>query len=84
MGKINVLKILVSMVVSTQLILSGSPAMAISVELAKKCRDLAIKAHPPKPAGTNPYAQAERDYFNDCVSKNGDVTATQKPPADNR
>jgi hypothetical protein len=77
-------KILVSLIVSAQLILSGSPAMAISVELAKKCRDLAIKAHPPSRAGTNPYAQAERDFFSNCVSKNGDVTATQKPPADNQ
>jgi hypothetical protein len=77
-------KILASLVISAQLILSGSPAMAISAELAKKCRDLAIKAHPPSPAGTSSYAQAERDFFSYCVSKNGDVTATQKPPADNQ
>jgi hypothetical protein len=31
--------------------------------LAKKCREMAIEAHPPARAGTKPYAQAERDFF---------------------
>ena len=39
----------------------ASPAVAISAESAKKCRDMAIKAHPPEPPGTTAYAQAERD-----------------------
>jgi len=38
-------------------------------ELAKKCRELSIKAHPPQQA--SPYAQAERDYFSECVKNNG-------------
>jgi len=42
----------------------------ISAELAKKCRALAIKAHPNKPAG-RAYAQAQRDYFQDCIAKGG-------------
>ena len=38
-----------------------SPAAAISVELANKCRDMAIKSHPPpSPLGNRAYAQAER------------------------
>ena len=41
------------------LLLSTSPTAAISVDLAKKCRDMAIKAHPPAMPG-KPYAQAER------------------------
>jgi hypothetical protein len=41
----------------------------ISAELAKKCRALAIKAHPTERAGSRPYAQAQRDYFQDCVAK---------------
>jgi hypothetical protein len=58
-------------------------ADAISVELAKNCRALAIKSHPPTPAGTTPYAQAERDYFRECVDKNGDMPEPpeRKPPA---
>jgi hypothetical protein len=45
----------------------------ISAELAKKCRALAIKAHPTERAGSRPYAQAQRDYFQDCVAKGGNM-----------
>jgi len=52
-----------------------STANAISADLAKKCRDMAIKAHPykypgEKGAGT---AQAERSYFSDCITKDGNM-----------
>lgn len=51
------------------------PAAAISVELAKKCRDLALKAHPYKqPGEPGPgSAQAQRDYFNECVARGGNM-----------
>jgi hypothetical protein len=49
---------------------TGGP---INTELAKKCRDLAIKAHPTERAGTTPYAQAQREYFQDCIAKRGNV-----------
>jgi hypothetical protein len=53
---------------------SAVPASAISVELAKKCRDMAVKAHPPPiRLGNKAYAQAERDFFAQCVAKNGHV-----------
>jgi len=47
----------------------------ISAEVAKKCRALAIKAHPTKPAGSKngAYARAQRDYFQDCVAKGGNM-----------
>ncbi len=52
------------------------PASAITAELAKKCRELAIKAHPTPTAGskTNPFsgsgaAKAQRDYYNACIAK---------------
>jgi hypothetical protein len=52
------------------LLSSGSqPAGAISVELAKKCREMAVKVHPPQ--RVSPYAQAERNYFTQCVMNNG-------------
>jgi len=46
-------------------------AVPISVELAKKRHALTIKAHPTKPAGSKngAYAQAQRDYFQDCIAK---------------
>ena len=60
------------------IICAASPAVAISAELANKCRDMAIKSHPPPfPLGNKAYAQAERDFFRTCVAKKG-----QMPDAD--
>jgi hypothetical protein len=51
-----------------------APAGAISVDLAKKCRDMAIRSHPPPfPIGNKAYAEAERAFFADCVAKNGQM-----------
>jgi hypothetical protein len=48
------------------------PASAISVELAKKCRELAVKAHPPAPPGSKTTsAKAQLEYYRSCVAKNG-------------
>jgi hypothetical protein len=52
---------------------SSGPANAITAEVAKKCRELAIQAHPPQPAGTIPYAEAERAYFKECVNSTGSL-----------
>jgi hypothetical protein len=52
-------------------VVTVEPASAISAALAKKCREMAIKAHPPHRAGTKGYMQAEREYFRVCVEKNG-------------
>jgi hypothetical protein len=50
------------------------PAAAISADLAKKCRDMAIHAHPPPiPPGNKAYAQAEREFFSECISRNGQM-----------
>ena len=46
---------------------------SISAELAKKCRVLAIKAHPTERAGTTAYAQAQREYFQECIAKRGNM-----------
>jgi len=50
-------------------------ASPISAELAKKCRALAIKAHPTERAGSTvgAYAPAQRDYFQDCIAKGGNM-----------
>jgi len=51
-----------------------SQAAAPSVELAKKCRQLTVKAHPPALPGTKRgSAQAERDYFAECIRKRGEM-----------
>jgi hypothetical protein len=52
---------------------SNGAAGAITADVAKKCRELAIQAHPPQPAGTIPYAESERSVFNECVSSTGSL-----------
>jgi hypothetical protein len=51
----------------------SGPASAITAEVAKKCRELAIQAHPPQPAATIPYAEAERANFKECVNSTGSL-----------
>lgn len=49
-------------------------ASPISAELAKKCRALAVQAHPRQPAGAKSgHEQAQRDYFRNCIAKGGNV-----------
>lgn len=49
-----------------------TPASAISADLAKKCRAMAIKAHPPQLAGTKKgSAQAERTFYKQCITNDG-------------
>jgi hypothetical protein len=53
---------------------TAGPAGAISADLARKCRDMAIRAHPPQPAGTRAYAEAERLYYRACITNGGNMT----------
>lgn len=47
-------------------------APAISADLAKRCREMAIRAHPyEQPGAGTGHAQEEREYFRQCVAKNG-------------
>jgi hypothetical protein len=62
------------------IVCAASPAAAISADLANKCRDLAIKSHPPPfPLGNKAYAQAQRDFFRTCVAKKGQMPDTDAP-----
>jgi hypothetical protein len=75
---------LAAVILPAQIIIlsATSPAAAISADLAKKCREMAVKAHPPPiPPGNKAYAQAERDFFRECVSKNGQMQDTGPPKA---
>jgi hypothetical protein len=49
----------------------AQPASAISVELAKKCRELAVIAHPAPTAGSKATGaeKAQRDYYQACIAK---------------
>jgi hypothetical protein len=45
---------------------------APSAELARKCRDMMIKAYPPvRPLSAHGNALKERDYFQTCIARNG-------------
>ena len=69
-------------ILSALIVVTGaaSPAAAISAELANKCRDMAIKSHPPPfPLGNKAYAQAERDFFRTCVAKKGQMPDSDAP-----
>jgi hypothetical protein len=60
------------------------PAMAITADLANKCRQLAIKAHPPQRIGAKTGAAgAERKYYRDCIANGGSAAdkKTQTSPA---
>jgi hypothetical protein len=61
-------------IVIAMLTLNNS-ATAITVELAKKCRAMSIRAHPPTLPGVKTgTAQAERDYYRACVANKGAVS----------
>jgi len=75
------------LIVPVTVVSAATPAAAISADLAKKCRQMAIKAHPPPvPLGNEAYAQAQREFFRECVAKNGEVPITDaaKPPTDQK
>ena len=64
----------IAIVVLVGLVSAGQPASAITADLAKKCRELALKAHPTPRAGTKTgAAKSQQDYFRNCVAKNGKV-----------
>jgi hypothetical protein len=65
--------------------LTAQSALAITVEVARKCGALADKAYPPRIPGNpaagylNGTSQDVRDYFTKCVAKGGEVPDAQAP-----
>jgi hypothetical protein len=52
--------------------LAATPLRAgISADLAKKCRLMMIAAHPTQMSGTTGTAAVQRDYFRQCISRQG-------------
>jgi hypothetical protein len=55
----------------------ASPASALTADVAKKCRELMVKAHPPLPAGSiKGSPQAQREYFRTRVAQDGKMDET--------
>lgn len=63
--------------VAIMVCVAATPASAVTIELAKKCRDLSLKAYPYKLVGQpGPgNAQAQRGYFSECIAKQGNMAA---------
>ena len=59
-------------------LITPTASLAITAELARKCRLMAIQAHPtPLPGLKNTgVAAAQRNYFNDCVAREGKMDTT--------
>ena len=58
----------------------GQAASAPTAELAKKCREMMIKAYPPLPSGSrNGNAQQQREYFRTCVAQSGKMESVVTP-----
>lgn len=56
------------------LALTPTAAFPISVELAKQCRAMAIKAYPKALAGSlKGTAAGEREFYLRCVDRDGDI-----------
>jgi hypothetical protein len=73
MGSRALVALASSIVIAVFVIGDGSTsARALTAELAKRCREMAIKAYPPVVAGSRfGTAQKERDYFQSCVAQGG-------------
>jgi hypothetical protein len=60
------------------------PAEALTAELAKKCRSMAMKTIPSARPGTKTGAQkAQTEYYRECVAKNGNMD-DYKPKTDDK
>ena len=69
------------MAIAATVFLQTQPATAVSADLAKKCRDLAIKAHPYTVPGMKAgNAEGQRAYFKGCIEKGGNMSADHQTP----
>jgi hypothetical protein len=61
---------------------AAAPAhAAISADLAKQCREMMLKAHPTMMYGTNGSAAAQREYFQECIRRQGKMDDRGSDPA---
>ena len=52
---------------------------AVSADLAKKCRAMMVEAHPSQFYGATGTAAAQRDYFKQCISRQGRMDNKAEP-----
>ena len=57
---------------------SATPLRAeVSADLAKKCRAMMVTAHPTQFYGPTGTAAAQRDYFKQCISRQGRMDSAE-------
>jgi hypothetical protein len=52
----------------------------ISTDLAKNCRAMMEKAHPTQMYGASGTAALQRDYFRQCINRQGKMDDRPEPP----
>jgi hypothetical protein len=66
-----------TLVAQATLVVQAATAQSpgVTADLAKKCRQLAVKAHPNAKPGSKPTGaeKSQRDYFSACVAKGGNM-----------
>jgi hypothetical protein len=77
-------KLMKTIPVLSALVLSlttGHVASALTADVAKKCREMMVKAFPPQIAGSGTgRAREERSYFQACVARGGRIDDAATPP----
>lgn len=59
---------------------AAAPAQAqISASLAKQCREMMVRAYPLTSYGTAVSAAEQRDYFQQCISRQGKMDGGSEP-----
>jgi hypothetical protein len=57
-----------------------APARAqVSADLAKKCRAMMVKAHPTMMYGASGTAALQREYFSECIKRQGKMDDAPEP-----
>jgi hypothetical protein len=73
-----------ALAIAGALLLPTQPQAGISIDLAKRCRALAIDAFPTQSAGQARYAEDQRRHFSTCVARNGDMPNQSETTASGR
>jgi hypothetical protein len=61
---------------------AATPTQAqISADLAKQCRAMMVQAYPSTTYGTAVSAAKQRDYFQDCIKRQGKMDSRSPPEA---
>ena len=62
-----------------------TPAHAqVSADLSKKCRAMMVKAHPSVLYGSSGTAALQRQYFSECIKRQGNMDDGPEPPDKHR